>query len=259
MDNDTQMIDAPPTAPAPTAAPVDTAPAPSSIASAQAQLAMADEMLRTLPATHPDREKWVDRKIASYSQILSAGSRPPVTATGPTPSQLLQAKEEVRALQTQLRALPAGHPDSGIILERLQDLSRITRHDHPLHGGSRPGEFTRENVVGALKEAGLSTNIGQAQFLSAMERVGANHREATMFAHALRDAQPDPDFNAEQRESLWDQWWGEGTQRDENAQWFAHAWNHGLTQPDRDQLYSRLTSRRVVEMIVALGQKMTAR
>jgi hypothetical protein len=248
-----------PTTPAPAAAPADTAPAPSSIATAQGRLAEADQMLRTLPPGHPDRERWVDRKIAAYGQILSAGNRPPVTATGPTPSQLLQAKEEVRALQMQLRALPAGHPDSGIILERLQELSRITRHDHPLHGGTRPGEFTRENVVGALKEAGISTNLGRAQFEAALERVGASNLDGVLFANALRDAEPDPDFNAEQRESLWDEWWGEGSSREENSAWFAHAWNDKLTAEDRREIYPRLTSRRVTELLVALGRKSTSR
>jgi hypothetical protein len=262
MSFDQTTNDAPPTAPAPASATADTAPAPTSataLAAAQGALAQADQMLRDLPVGHPSREHWVNTKISAYSTILSAGNRPPVTATGPTPSQLLMAKEEVRALQTQLRHLPAGHRDTDIILARLQELSRVTQHDHPLHGGPRPGEFSRENVVTALKEAGISTNVGRAQFEAALERVGASNLDGVLFANALRDAEPDPDFNAEQREELWTSWWGEGSLRDENTQWFAHVWNHQLTPADRAELYPRLTSRRVTEMIVALGKKSTSR
>jgi hypothetical protein len=95
-----------------------------------------------------------------------------------------------------------------------------------------------------------------AQFEAALARVAASNLDAVMFANALRDATPDPEFTPEQRESLWDSWWGvEGSLRQENAAAFASVWNTKLTPADRDALYPRLTSRRVTEMIINLGKK----
>jgi hypothetical protein len=133
------------------------APTHEALASAQNQLADAEEQLRTLPVGHPAREGLVERKIAAYDVILKSRGQTPTASASPTAGQMIDARAEVKALQATLRSLPEGHREADVILQRLQELSRITQADHPLHVGPRLGAFTAEDVRTAAKAAGIVT------------------------------------------------------------------------------------------------------
>jgi hypothetical protein len=124
--------------------------------------------------------------------------------------------------------------------------------------GTSDSPRDRSSAARVSQQAGITTNIEQAQYEAALERVGASNLDGVMFAHALRDATPDLELTAEERESLWGSWWGaEGSLREQNGAAFASVWNQKLTPADRAALYARLTSRRVTEALIAISKKST--